>query len=339
MTTLMTKTDKLLGLWAELEALNQMGTVKRLYDSSFEHHIFATFTSGDKSYGIAFSYSRGLKVDISPFSNLKELKVSLYDDNSYTDSKLLVIELLSPFHRETFSNLCRNLIDSVTEIPDEAEMIATVINQLEKWRNLFDRTSTSSMSIEQQQGLYGELNFLQKLLSRGDISPETAVDYWVGTEGAPRDFQGKEWAVEAKTSSSNSQKVKINGERQLDESSVSELFLYHCSVEVSKANGESLPEKVRKIRFILSNNASALSIFNENLLIAGYYDEDANLYLGRCYKIRGEHYYRIEDAFPRIKENEIRSGVCEVNYAINLSAFSDYCVTENELFNTLISHE
>lgn len=333
------KTDKLLELWSELEALNQMGAVKRLYDSSIPYHIFITFTSGDRSCGIAFSYSNNIKVNISPFSNLKELRVSLYDDQSYADSKLMVIELLSQSHRETFSSLCCNLIDSVVESHSETEIIATVVNQLEKWRNLFDRTSTSSMSIEQQQGLYGELNFLQKLMSRCDISPETAVDYWVGTEGAPRDFQGKEWAVEVKTTSSSSKKVKINGERQLDESSVSELFLYHCSIEVSKANGESLPEKVRKLRFVLSNSASALSIFNENLLIAGYYDEDANLYLGRCYKIRGEHYYRIKDAFPRIKENEIRSGVCEVNYSINLSAFNDYCVTENELFNTLMSHE
>lgn len=339
MTTLMKKTNKLLGLWDELEALNQMGTVKRLYDSSFAHHIFATFTSGDKSYGIAFSYSKGLKVDISPFCNLKELKVSLYDDHSYADSKLLVIELLSPSHKETFSNLCCDLIDSVVEIPDEVEMIATVINQLGKWRNLFDRASTSSMSIEQQQGLYGELNFLQKLLSRCGISLETAINYWVGTEKAPRDFQGIDWAVEAKTSSSSSLKVRINGERQLDESSVSELFLYHCSVDISKVNGESLPEKVRKLRIILSSSASALSIFNENLLIAGYYDEDVSLYLNRCYKIRGEHYYRIEGAFPRIKENEIRSGVCDVNYSINLSTFSDYCITENELFNILMSHE
>lgn len=335
----MTKTDKLLCLWDELEALNQMGTVKRLYDSSFPYHIFATFSSGDKSCGIAFSYSNGVKANISTFSNLKELKVSLYDDHSYADSKLLVIELLSPSHRETFSNLCCDLIDSVVEIPNEEEMIATVISKLEKWRNLFDRASTSSMSIEQQQGLYGELNFLQKLLSRCGISPETAISYWVGTEGSPRDFQGKEWAVEAKTSSSISQKVKINGERQLDETSVSALFLYHCSVDVSKVNGETLPEKVRKLRIILSDSASALSTFNENLLIAGYYDENSSLYLNRCYKIRGEHYYRIGDKFPRIKENEIRSGVCEVNYAINLSAFSDYCVTENELFNTLMSHE
>lgn len=339
MIMLMTKTDKLLELWNELEDLNQMGTIKRLYDSLIPYHVFATFTSGDKSCGIAFSYSNLVKVDISSFSNLKKLKVSLYDDQSYADSKLLVIELLSLSHKETFANLCCDLIDSVSESSDEEEMIVSVINQLGKWRNLFDKANISGLSNEQQQGLYGELCFLHKLLSRCDIPPETAVEYWVGTEAAPRDFQGKDWAVEAKTSSSGSQKVTINGERQLDETLVSELFLYHCSVEVSRANGETLPDKIKKLRIILNHSISALAIFNHKLLIAEYFDEESDLYLNRRYKIRGERYYRIEGGFPRIRENEIRRGVSDVNYAINISAFDDYCVTETELFNTLMSHE
>jgi hypothetical protein len=63
-----------------------------------------------------------------------------------------------------------------------------------------------------------------------------------------RDLQGRSWAVEAKTTSTNNpQKVTINGERQLDETLLENLFLYHFSVEVSSANGLTLCQKIAVI--------------------------------------------------------------------------------------------
>lgn len=340
MTMLMKTTNRMLDLWAEMEAQNQMGTIKKLYDSSIPYHIFATFTSGDRYYGIAFSYDKSIKVDTTTFDNLKEMNVALYDDPSYVDCKLLVINLLSPSHRDTFSSLCINLINAVKDMTSEKELVKAVVNQLEKWRNLFDKTKAEGMSTDQQQGLYGELQFLQKFLSKKITSPGTALDYWVGSDAALRDFQGKGWAVEAKTTCTNNpQKVTINGERQLDETLLSDLFLYHCSVEVSKFNGETLPGKVDRLRTILRDDIHALSMFNEKILQAGYFDEQAELYANRCYKIRDEHYYHIKNDFPRIREEELRDGVSDVKYAIILAMCSNYCIPENKLFNTIKSHE
>lgn len=340
MTTLMKTTNRMLDLWAEMEAQNQMGTIKKLYDSSIPYHIFATFTSGDRYYGIAFSYDKSIKVDTTPFDNLKEMNVALYEDPGYVDCKLLVINLISPSHRDTFSSLCINLINAVKEMPSEKELVKAVINQLEKWRNLFDKTKADGMSNEQQQGFYGELHFLQKLLSKKITTLGKALEYWVGVDAALRDFQGNEWGVEAKTTCTNNpQKVTINSERQLDEAHLSDLFLYHCSVEVSKFNGETLPEKVNNLRTILRDDVPALSIFNEKILQAGYFDEDAELYAKGSYKIRDEHYYHIKDDFLRIKEEELRNGLSDVKYAIILAMCSDYCIPENELFNTIKSYE
>ena len=149
----MKTTNRMLDLWAEMEAQNQMGTIKKLYDSSIPYHIFATFTSGDRYYGIAFSYDKSIKVDTTTFDNLKEMNVALYDDPSYVDCKLLVINLLSPSHRDTFSSLCINLINAVKDMTSEKELVKAVVNQLEKWRNLFDKTKAEGMSTDQQQGL------------------------------------------------------------------------------------------------------------------------------------------------------------------------------------------
>ena len=80
----------------------------------------------------------------------------------------------------------------------------------------------------EQQGLYGELIYLQKLILRDCFSYVDSLKLWVGTDKASRDFQGNGWAVEVKTISvNNSDQITINGERQLDETLLNKLYLYH----------------------------------------------------------------------------------------------------------------
>lgn len=149
-------------------------------------------------------------------------------------------------------------------------------------------------------------------------------------------FNLSAWAVEVKTTATNNpQKVAINGERQLDETLLENLFLFHCSVEVSNGNGETLNQKVTNIRSLLESNIPALNLFNSKLFEVGYFDGHANKYENRFYKIRSENYYRITDDFPRIKENELRGGVSGVKYDIILAMCDEYLITENQLLNTI----
>ena len=332
--------NHMLDLWAQMEAQHTMGIVKRLYDSSIPYHIFATYASDERGYGISFSYPDSIRIDTAPFANLKKLKVGIYNDATLANSKMLLVQLLAPAQRDTFSCLCENLINTVKGLPTEEEMIRNVIGQLDKWRNLFDKAGAEGLSPSEQQGLYGELTFLRKLISKKVFSVIDALEYWVGVDAAQRDFMGDSWAVEVKTTStSNPQEVTINSERQLDESLFDNLFLYHCSIEVTKNNGETLPDKVLKIRSLLENDPSALSMFNEKLMTAGYFDEDQILYENRSYKLRGETLLRIEGDFPRIKESDLRSGVGNLTYSIVLSACTDYIQSESTVFSIIKQHE
>ena len=161
---------------------------------------------------------------------------------------------------------------------------------------------------------------------------------WVGVDKALRDFQGSSWAVEVKTTSTNNpQKVTINGERQLDETLLENLFLFHFSVEVSNGNGQTLCQKVAAIRESLENDAPTLSLFKVKLFEAGYLDKHEPFYQNRFYQVRNENFYKIENGFPRIKENELRCGVSDVKYSIILAMCYEYLVPENQLFNTVKS--
>ena len=323
-------------IWEALEEEKAAGLVKRLYSSDVPFHIYATFQYPERYYGVAFTFSNDIHINVSSFDNLRELKVMLLADSTFANSRLLIIQLLHPHSRDIFATLCENLIQSVILLKTEQKISSTVVNQLEKWKTLFEKNNSTGLTPAEQQGLYGELHFLQKFLAKPEMSNCDVLHTWVGVDKALRDFQGSSWAVEVKTTSTNNpQKVTINGERQLDETHLENLFLFHFSVELSNANGQTLCQKVTAIREIIKDDVPALSLFNTKLFEAGYLDKHESFYKDRFYHVRNENFYKIENNFPRIKENELRSGVSDVKYSIILATCDEYLATENQIFSTI----
>ena len=198
----------------------------------------------------------------------------------------------------------------------------------------------AGLSPAEQQGLYGELHLLSRMIRRNSSNMAEAVGYWVGCDKAVRDFQGEDWAIEVKATATNgSDRLMINGERQLDDALLDRLFLYHLSVEVSRKNGQTLNRAIEEMRKALAADTIALHRFNTGLIHAGYFDEHAPMYQDRCYKIRREQTYRISGNFPRIMERDLRNGVSNVTYTINTSACEEYAVTDTELFKSTVDHE
>jgi hypothetical protein len=115
------------------------------------------------------------------------------------------------------------------------------------------------------------------------------------------------------------------------------LFLYHFSVEVSNGNGQTLCQKIAVIRESLISDTPALSLFNAKLFETEYLDKHAPFYQDRFYQTRNENFYKIENDFPRIRENELRGGVSDVKYSIILAMCDEYSISENQLFNTVKS--
>ena len=98
-------------------------------------------------------------------------------------------------------------------------------------------------------------------------------------------------------------------------------------------------QKVLEIRKILEHDIYVLSIFKAKIFEAGYFDKHESLYQKRHYQTRDENYYKIENEFPRIKENELRKGISDVKYTIILAICNEYLVNENQIFNILKNHE
>lgn len=321
-------------LWELMSQEAHHEFVKRLFLTDSPIKVFATFKHPESICGIAFSYNKKLKVSIDSFRNLKELNIQLFADSTNSANRLLSVQLSTDSNKDVFAYLCDNLIDAIQYCDTERNAIKIVLNRLEKWKIMFNKGASDGLGITEQQGLYGELHYLQKLISKLKSTYVETLMLWVGSSKSMRDFQGKEWAVEVKTiSANNSNQLTINGERQLDETLLNKLFLYQLSVEATTSSGTTLNEKVDEIRRLLHDDVCSMNVFNSKLMEAGYFDHHREMYENRCYKIRKENYFKIEDTFPRIKESELRTGVSNIIYTINVSNCSEYLVTENEHFD------
>lgn len=335
MQKMMITNSTITALWDEVANQENCGFYKRLIPH-INLVVYVTVQLPEKHYGIAISFDKCVNMDLSSFSNLRDLSITTSDDHTFKGKMTLYITLLQYYNADIFAVLCSDLINRISSEAEGAKVINIVINQLEKWQALFERIRTGGLSPIEQQGLYGELTFLHKfLLQNNNLSK--IVNSWVGMEKDIRDFQCDNWAVEVKTTAGNNhQKILVSSERQLDETLVEHLYLYHLSVEISNGNGENLNQKIHSIREILINNVFALYAFNQKLLDAGYLDAQSEIYRERCYLKRDENYYSVKADFPRIKENEIRDGVGDVKYSIILSHCDQYLITELQLFKTLL---
>lgn len=331
-------TSHLLGLWASMEDSGVEGIVKRLYDSRMYAKISATLRLPARFYGIACSFKSDTKQGLRHLNAMKELKVSWVDDKSFDDSQLLLIELVNPDDRDIFASLCESLIFSVKQMNDEKQIARTVINQLERWRKLLSQTRKEGLSPDEQQGLFGELYFLEKLLELEAFAvPDEAVHTWVGMNAELRDFQGNGWAVEVKTTSgSNPQLIRINGERQLDETLLDHLYLFHLSVDKAAGTGRTLCQQVDAVRLQLKDNLPALQAFNDKLVTAGFLTPE--LYLETSYAVRKESLFVVKQDFPRIREKELRNGVGQVDYCID-AAICNHYLTSYDIFVNSINHD
>ena len=104
----MNRVSSIKDIWQRLESEGTKGLVKRAIDIPSCLKTFCTYRSPERYLGIAFSFHQDIKLDISFFQDLLELNISLFKDNSFPDSKLLLIQLTNKEQRvnDIFESVC-----------------------------------------------------------------------------------------------------------------------------------------------------------------------------------------------------------------------------------------
>lgn len=229
-------------IWNNLASAEEVGLTKRRIPVESPLYVYGTYRYPDNLYGIAFSYDSSLTIPGDQFKSLKELGILQMPDTSFEHRNLLLIQLHHTDCLGVFATLCSDLTSAVTRESSEKSALRIVLNQLERWRTLFDRGLAAGLSPAEQQGLYGELHLLSRMIRRNSSDMTETVGYWVGCDKAMRDFQGEDWAIEVKTTATNgSDRLTINGERQLDDALLGPAFpipSFHRSIPEKRSDPE-----------------------------------------------------------------------------------------------------
>jgi hypothetical protein len=322
-------------IWEELanDISLAKGLLLRRYSVEVLPDFYIAMQYPEKLCCFCISFSDTIEINISLFSNLQEIQVDLYPSTTQTGKNALVFKLLNFEHKDIFKVLCEDLIASTLTETNEIKLVKEILNRFEKWKTLFNKIGLQGLTPEEQRGLFGELYFLRKYLQMNSSFSEV-INTWIGPEKQVTDFQNGTWAVEVKTTHGNNhQKVYISSERQLDTTNLNNLFLYHISLEQMQNSGETLNNMVDSVLGILETDTLAQNKFKSKIYEVGYFDMQRSLYEGKGYFIRQDIFYKVDNDFPRIQENEMRVGVGDVKYSIILSQCSYFIIDENVVFN------
>lgn len=328
------ETTKIENIWSGLEDnhFNHLGLLYKRYSAEVLPDVFIALKTPEKLRCIAFKISFSLAFDENQWNQLKDIKIETLADDQDKSKKFLLILLLNKQHRDIFSTLCEDLIFGVSDVTSEHTLVEKLPERLAKWQSLFEKVGKQGLSDEAQRGLYGEIYFLRLFLNN-TLDKNYCLKSWLGPEKSIQDFQYSNWAVEVKTTHGNNhQKIHITSERQLDDSVIEKIFLYHLSLDIRVGYGESLNLLIEEVMELLITNTIAYNLFKLKLLESGYYDVHKALYEERGYTIRQENFYRVTGNFPRITENQIPIGVGDVRYSIVLSESEEWRIDEQSLF-------
>ena len=182
-----------------------------------------------------------------------------------------------------------------------------------------------------QQGLYGELYILEKLLA---IYGDNVVNCWTGCNAETHDFYCGKDAIEIKSSSAKGpDKVKISNEYQLDNTSIiGNLYLIYIKLKKSEVDGECLSDIVNRILEKLNPNMKI--IFLDKLLKIGYIHQMSEAYMVN-FRVREENGFIVSEDFPKIIGKMINTGIGAVSYELSLDACNRFSISTEAILEEI----
>lgn len=255
-----------------------------------------------------------LKID-----STKELRVSLGQESE--EVYWTCFDLLNPMGNKVFYAFCNDLVDSITEKFDEAEALLQLKNRYHSWKSMFK--NRRKMSPETNQGLFGELYFMDKYLFP-KYTPDNVVDAWAGPNGYSKDFSINDTWYEVKTTLSTSNIVKISSLGQLSSTTPGNLVVVKVDkMSESFEDGFSnIYDLFKSIMMKVASNETKEK-FIEKLLKYGFdINENSNT---EKYKFNECNIYGVDDGFPRLLESDIKyQEIGKITYELILNTLEKF---------------
>lgn len=259
--------------------------------------------------------------DIGTIESSKSMAVTRRkreSDNRWT----LSFELLRNEQEGVFAIFCSDIIEHSRLAPNEKEALILVISRYNQWSRLLESQRSGLMDENSRKGLLGELLFLQERIKDSD-SALTAIQGWVGADGADQDFIYRDGWHEVKSIGASASNVTISSLEQLDCAGEGELVIMRIDKAApDKAGALSLNDAVRQISSTIAGASDALDIFRSKLSTYGYIDLQE--YSEQKYYCSSSQRYSVNNTFPRLIRQNVPVQVESLHYGLSLSSLADW---------------
>lgn len=222
-----------------------------------------------------------------------------------------------------FYAFCRNMVESIVGISDEADALNKLKRRYICWKALFKYEGKTGVSKEMIQGLFGELFFLEELMI-SKYGVDESILSWSGPDSASKDFSINNTWYEVKTIGANASTVKISSIAQLS----SDLTGHLCVVRVEKMSDEFTNGKssILEILSLILNRISSETI--EDILLSKIAKYGINLQskeINCRFDVKGLEMFTVTSDFPRISiNNNPFPEITNVAYEISVSGIQRF---------------
>jgi hypothetical protein len=235
-------------------------------------------------------------------------------------------------HKPVFMDVCVDLIQDLYGIVNSKERRSAIADFLFMWSKFFETFNTGKLSRKRQQGLFGELWWLRKLIYNG-FTPEIAISSWRGYGRTFYDFNFNGKVVEVKTTlSKEPRKIHISNERQLENKGLKSLHLLVLTLLNENGEGETVADIIKSIREMLSTDRDFERRFILKLRDSGIIKSSESTF-DEQFTVLLEELFFVDENFPRLKD--IPSGLADVNYSLLIASCVNYKVEIDKYIENL----
>lgn len=203
---------------------------------------------------------------------------------------------------------------------DDERLFNMFLARIRAWQDFMRQGGDGVLPPEAEVGLFGELEFLQDLISAG-VPAAIAVDAWRGPLDGIQDFILGPGAIEVKsTVSPSSFPAAVGSLDQLDDSLTRPIFVAGIRLALT-TSGRTLPDQLVGLRSLMADEPAALGLFGARLLHAGFVDGVADRYTRRFVRV-STRMLHVTDDFPRLTRANVAIEIRRARYEIDLDLIS-----------------
>ena len=260
--------------------------------------------------------------ELLPTSKSIIVSKRLRTDNKWT----LLLTLMRAEQESVFETLCADIITYSGTAEDESSALSLTLKRYKQWNKLLEYQKKGLMDESGRKGLLGELIYLCHVIKNG-YPVLSAVQGWVGPDGADQDFVYADGWHEIKSVGLSAASITISSLEQLDREDPGELVVMRIDKCAPECTGAfSLGDQVDVALELIKSDPDALSLMERKLASYGYIDLPE--YREQKYIFSGESRFIVDSSFPRLTGGTTPAQVISAQYVISIAGIEDWRLEE-----------